>query len=90
MLDVFKINTIGPLVLYQAFSPLLFGSNSVKPKFIVVSSNFGQIADMDKAPFPNLSYGTSKAGVNFVVSKINQEDPDIIAFPIQCVFMYRS
>lgn len=80
MINDFEINTIGPLVLFNAFSSLLTASGP-NSKFIVISSLMGQITEA--SPYPSTTYGTSKAAVNFVVKKIDLEYKDIIAFPIQ-------
>jgi hypothetical protein len=80
----FDTNTLGPLILYQAFAKLLAASDVAGgSKFVVVSSLLGQIAE--SLPFPYNAYGLSKAAVNFVVKKIDQEDSAVTAFPMQCV-----
>jgi len=78
----FEVNTLGPLILFQASYKLL--KNSASPKFIVLSSGMASIGDMDNLPFPNTAYGSSKAAANYITKKINQENQDInlIAFPI--------
>jgi len=78
----FEVNTLGPLILFQASYKLL--KNSATPKFIVISTGMASIGDMDNLPFPNTAYASSKVAVNFITRKINQENQDInlIAFPI--------
>jgi len=75
----FTINTIGPVILFQSFASLLEASKNAK--FVVISSLLGQIAE--SLPWPHNAYGLSKAGVNFVAKKIDQEHETIISFPIQ-------
>jgi NAD(P)-dependent dehydrogenase (short-subunit alcohol dehydrogenase family) len=78
----FEINTIGPIVLYQAFADLLAASDSTGgAKFVVISSVLGQIADSQ--PYTYNAYGISKAAVNFIAKKIDQEVPGVISFPVQ-------
>ncbi|KAL2069404.1 hypothetical protein VTL71DRAFT_14083 [Oculimacula yallundae] len=73
----FEVNTIGPLTLIQAFMPLLLLSPS--PKFLVVSSSIGSIADMKNPPVPFFAYGMSKAAVNYLVRKVAFENPKVVA-----------
>ena len=72
-----EVNTVGPLALFQAFHDL-FSDNS---KFVVISSIAGQITDL--TPYPVTAYGTSKAAVNYIVKKIDQENERLAAFPVQ-------
>jgi norsolorinic acid ketoreductase len=76
----FKINTIGPLVLFQAVYPLLLKRKT--RKFVTVSSLVGMITDMLKEP--QTAYGTSKAALNFITKRIHLEHSGegFIAFPI--------
>lgn len=73
----FEVNTIGPLTLIQAFMPLLLLSPS--PKFIVITSSIGSIADMEKFPVPFFAYGISKAAANYLVRKVAFENPKVVA-----------
>lgn len=81
MHDHFVINTLAPLVLFQAVWPLLEQSKS--PKFFVVSSTVGSIAGMESMPMPATAYGSSKAAVNYVVRKIHFEHPKLTAVALQ-------
>lgn len=84
LISDFTINAVGPIVLFKAFSTLLEAASKATPgsaKFIVISTAVAQITN--PLPFPANSYGTSKAAVNFLVSKINLEHPSITAFPVQ-------
>lgn len=76
-----SVNTIGPILLFQAVLPLL--QRSSRPIFTVISSNAGSIGGMQGVGiFTVTTYGASKAMVNFLVRKIHFEHEDIIAFPI--------
>jgi NAD(P)-dependent dehydrogenase (short-subunit alcohol dehydrogenase family) len=75
-----ETNTFGPLILYQTFASLL-GSGA---KFVVISSLAGKITDA--IPFSLTAYGASKAAVNYITKKLDQESPDLIAFPVQYVW----
>lgn len=78
---VLVVNTIGPILLFQAVLPLL--KQSSKPIFIVISSNAGSIGGMQDIPgLDVVTYGSSKAMINFVVRKIHFEHKDIISFPL--------
>jgi norsolorinic acid ketoreductase len=74
-----EINTIGPLVLFQAFASLLEASKTAK--FIPISTLLGQIEE--SLPYPYNGYGLSKAGLNYIAKKIDQEVQNVISFPIQ-------
>jgi norsolorinic acid ketoreductase len=78
----FNINAIGPVVLFQAFLPLLQASSG-PAKFVAISSLAGMITGA--FPLPLNSYGASKAALNFLVKKMDVEYPGIVAFPIQWV-----
>lgn len=80
MLDHFTINTVAPLLLFQATAALLKSAST--PKFVVLSSGAGSLSLVDKLPVENTAYGASKAAVNFVTRRIHYENPELIAFPI--------
>lgn len=89
MLSDFETNVLGPLALFNKMSSLLLAANEASPgsaKFMVVSSLVGSIAEL--LPYPYTAYATSKAAVNFVVAKINQEYHDIVAFPTRQVVFF--
>ncbi|KAH6714193.1 hypothetical protein BKA61DRAFT_551591 [Leptodontidium sp. MPI-SDFR-AT-0119] len=73
----FEVNTIGPLTLIQAFMPLLLASSS--PKFLVITSSIGSIADMESFPVPFFAYGISKSAANYLVRKIAFENPTVVS-----------
>ncbi|KAF4628346.1 hypothetical protein G7Y89_g9807 [Cudoniella acicularis] len=78
----YLINSIAPLVLFQAALPLLKASKS--PKFVTISSALGSIAAMENIPLPSAVYGSSKAALNFTTRKIHQEEGDwgLVAFSV--------
>ncbi|KAF2163016.1 hypothetical protein M409DRAFT_26463 [Zasmidium cellare ATCC 36951] len=71
--DLFNVNTLGPLRLFQAVFPLL------KPgaRFLVMSSIAGSIQTALALPFGVAAYGISKAAANFIVAKAAQENPEL-------------
>ncbi|GME24975.1 putative toxin biosynthesis protein [Neofusicoccum parvum] len=76
--DHFEVNTIGLIALFQAVWPFL--GRSEAPKFIYVST---AVASMGRPfPLPSSAYGSSKAAGNFIISKIHQENPELITFAI--------
>jgi len=77
MHDHFNVNVVGPLLLFQAFLPLLEASSN--PKYFVMSSSVGSISDMEHWPMPATAYGASKAAVNYVLRKIHFENPKIVS-----------
>jgi norsolorinic acid ketoreductase len=75
--DHFAINTIGPILLFQAVKPLLQASKSGNPKFLAISMAIGSIgAQTAFASFPQTlsPYGASKAALNWAVARIHFEE----------------
>jgi len=81
VLNNVRVNSLGPLFLFQATLPLL--NKSSRPKFVVLGSQAGSIGDMEKAPFPMAAYGSSKAMTHYFVRKIHFEHKDIISFAVE-------
>jgi NAD(P)-dependent dehydrogenase (short-subunit alcohol dehydrogenase family) len=110
-MDHFKVNVVGPLVLFQAMEGLLRASSSssasasafadspgsdveqhtakaegAKPKavgkgrFIIISSAAGSTGRL--IPFKVGAYGVSKAAVNHLAVKLQQENPDLVILPL--------
>ncbi|KII83532.1 hypothetical protein PLICRDRAFT_119312 [Plicaturopsis crispa FD-325 SS-3] len=77
----FKVNAVGPLVLFQAFYALLKAAPGT-PKFVVISTFVGSIATGAAAPLGLSAYGPSKAAVNFITRKIHFENEHLISFSI--------
>ncbi|KAJ5184628.1 Short-chain dehydrogenase/reductase SDR [Penicillium cf. griseofulvum] len=79
--DVFAVNTLGPLALYQAVKPLL--ERSQAPKWISVSSAAGSIGRLEvhKAHIVP-AYGIAKAGLNWLTTAIHSANKDFIAFAV--------
>ncbi|KZO92391.1 NAD(P)-binding protein [Calocera viscosa TUFC12733] len=75
MLEHFRVNTLGPLVLFQAAHTLLLRAPT--PKFVLISSGAGSITTGAAMPVGMLAYGVSKAGANFLVRKLAFEHPSL-------------
>ncbi|RAL62597.1 hypothetical protein DID88_004444 [Monilinia fructigena] len=71
----FNVNTIGPLLLFQAFYPLLLASSN--PRFFAVTSTLGSIGSIPTYDVPFFTYGVSKSAANFLVAKISYEVSEI-------------
>lgn len=80
IIEHFNINTVAPLLLFQATFSLLKLAET--PRFLVISSGAGSLGGVESLPVENTAYGTSKAGVNFVIRRIHYENPSLIAFSI--------
>jgi len=80
MLQLYQINTLGPLRLFQATISLLEASDS--PKFVLISSSVGSIGLMDDDTSPALAYGCSKVAANFLIKKIHCEHLNLVSFAI--------
>ncbi|KAJ7505792.1 hypothetical protein B0H11DRAFT_359228 [Mycena galericulata] len=78
--DHFGVNTIGPVVLFQAAHSLLLASPSGAPAFVVISSIAGSIGRYQHSTAA--AYGSSKAALNFLVKVLDHEYPTLIAFSI--------
>ncbi|KUM56758.1 hypothetical protein ACN42_g10441 [Penicillium freii] len=77
----FEVNTIAPLLVFQAFWPLLQRSASA-PKVVVISSSVGSIADQE--PAPGGAYGPSKAASNWLTKALHvqNEANGLVAFAL--------
>ncbi|KAE9380844.1 aflatoxin biosynthesis ketoreductase-like protein nor-1 [Stipitochalara longipes BDJ] len=71
-----EVNAIAPLLLLQAFMPLLEQSSA--PKFLLISSSIGTLTNMENVPFPFFAYGLSKTAANYLVRKAGLENPKLI------------
>ncbi|KAF2170854.1 hypothetical protein M409DRAFT_35843 [Zasmidium cellare ATCC 36951] len=78
----FRINTVGPILLYKATTNLLNASKQT-PKFFIISSTLGSNAKMDGYPMPLSAYGVSKAAANWIAGKIHREEERVVVVPIQ-------
>ncbi|KAL7811920.1 NAD(P)-binding protein [Trichoderma gracile] len=68
----FEVNTIAPLLVFQALWPLL--QKSLRPKLIMMTSSVGSIAEME--PGPGGAYGPSKAALNWLTRALHLETKD--------------
>jgi len=82
LLEHFTINTVAPILLYQATTPLL-NSSELVPKFFALSSSIGSNTLMDSYPMPMIAYGMSKAAVNFAAGRIHREEKRLVVVPVQ-------
>lgn len=80
--DHFRINTLGPILLYQATRSLLLASAQT-PKFFIISSSIGSNALQDHFPLEVLAYGTSKAAINWATSRIHREEDRLAVVAMQ-------
>lgn len=70
--ECFEVNTIAPLLMFQAIWPLMINKVATglsPPKFIVLTSSMGSIGSME--PFPGGAYGPSKAAVNYISKSLH-------------------
>jgi len=77
-----QVNTIGPIILFQALYPLLLQRQT--RKFVTVSTLGGSITYIPNLPLQATVYGTSKAALNFLTRSIHKEHvgEGFIVFPI--------
>jgi norsolorinic acid ketoreductase len=86
--EMFQVNTLGPLHMYQATYPLLIESragnkhsNAPVPKFFVTSSALGSMGGFYEK-FIVAPYGVSKAAVNYLALSIHHQTKDVGAVVI--------
>ena len=70
MARVLQVNSIAPMLLTQAVTPLL--EKGTRPKIVCITSALGSITRADGLNF-GLSYGMSKAALNMGVKKVASE-----------------
>ena len=80
--DHWKVNTMGPVVLFQATHKLLLASPTKAPIFVVISTGAASISAY--IPMSSSAYGSSKTAVNFLVKVLDDEHAKdgLIAFSI--------
>ncbi|KEY72296.1 hypothetical protein S7711_00294 [Stachybotrys chartarum IBT 7711] len=81
----FNVNTIAPMLLFQATADLLQASKTGNPKFVAISTFIGSIAGVEhlvSLGFPATSspYGGSKAALNWIIRRLHFEEPWLTTF----------
>ncbi|KAK9323831.1 NAD(P)-binding protein [Lipomyces orientalis] len=84
--DVFNVNTLGPLVLFQAVRPLL--EKAKTPKWVSVTSAAGSIGNLEvfKAHVVP-AYGIAKAGLNWFTVALHSANQWLIAVAVHPGFV---
>ncbi|KAF7343900.1 NAD(P)-binding protein [Mycena venus] len=77
----FQVNTLGPVVLFQAAHTLLLASPTGEPIFAVISSAIGSLGRF--LSITATPYGMSKAAANFLVKTLDAEHPSLITIAIE-------
>ncbi|KAH6692198.1 aflatoxin biosynthesis ketoreductase nor-1 [Plectosphaerella plurivora] len=68
--NVLEVNTLGPVALFIATRPLL--ERAANPKWLSISTALATIGGLESLmAFPSLSYGASKAALNYVTQSIH-------------------
>ncbi|KAF5597959.1 short-chain dehydrogenase reductase SDR [Fusarium pseudoanthophilum] len=81
----FEVNTIGPVILFQAVADLLQASKTGNPLFIAISTLLGSMGSMENLvalPSTNSPYGGSKAALNWFIRRLRFEEPWLTSFVI--------
>lgn len=81
----FNVNTIAPILLFQATADLLQASKTGNPKFIAISTLIGSIAAIDTLvalgfPATSSPYGGSKTALNWFIRRLHFEEPWLTSF----------
>jgi norsolorinic acid ketoreductase len=69
-----QVNSVAPVRLLQTVWPLL--QKGTQRKIVFMTSTLGSISELDKASYPGLAYGMSKAALNFFMKKASVELKD--------------
>ncbi|KAK3935597.1 putative aflatoxin biosynthesis ketoreductase nor-1 protein [Diplogelasinospora grovesii] len=92
--ELFEVNTVSFVPLFRAMYPLLKaaadknGAGAGGPKLLAVSSNAGQIVDMEAmAAAPVGAYGSTKTALNYLVRRAHFENPWLTAFLVNPGFV---
>lgn len=85
ILEHFNVNTIAPILLFQATADLLQASKSGNPRFVAISTLIGSIAAIDTLVAlgfgPTASpYGGSKTALNWFIRRLHFEEPWLTSF----------
>ncbi|KAF4949206.1 hypothetical protein FGADI_9063 [Fusarium gaditjirri] len=81
----FEVNTIGPVVLFQAVADLLQASKTGKPLFVAISTLIASLGSMERLvglPPTSSPYGGSKAALNWFIRRLHFEEPWLTSFVI--------
>ncbi|KAJ7661927.1 hypothetical protein DFH06DRAFT_1191056 [Mycena polygramma] len=78
--DHWEVNTLGPVVLFQAAHTLLLASPTGAPTFALISTVGASMTSY--LHLSASSYGSSKAAVNFLIKVLAAEHPTLIALAI--------
>ena len=73
--ELHEVNTIGPLLLFQATWPLL--QKSKNPKFIFMSTGLASFVLAEHLKAPSAAYGASKAAGAYLARKIHFEHENL-------------
>lgn len=82
----YQVNTVGPVMLYQAARDLLSAAPNT-PKFFVISSVVGSLGIGWNIGFELPAYGISKAAVNWFTRRANLEEKRIVVAPVNPGFV---
>jgi norsolorinic acid ketoreductase len=74
--QLFNVNAIAPLLLFQAFKSLM--EKSLTPRFISLGTGAASLTNQASLPFKTTCYGTSKAALNFIAVRLAIENTNII------------
>jgi norsolorinic acid ketoreductase len=75
-----NINVVSPILLFQAFEPLL--SKGTNPRVLFVSTAVASLGLQRQLPYKATTYGSSKAALNYVALRVALEHPNITAITL--------
>ncbi|KAI9733533.1 MAG: hypothetical protein M1834_003133 [Cirrosporium novae-zelandiae] len=78
LLGSLAVNSLAPLLLFQAAWPLLQKADN--PKFVAIGSIVGSVVGVEETGgWADAAYGTSKAAGNYLVRKLGKEMEEAVA-----------
>ncbi|TDZ20819.1 Norsolorinic acid ketoreductase nor1 [Colletotrichum orbiculare MAFF 240422] len=74
--NAFEINTISPLMVFQALWPLMDRTDT-PAKFIAITSSVGSIESLE--PVPGGAYGPSKTALNHITKSLHAQHKNLVS-----------
>ncbi|KAF8623184.1 hypothetical protein AX17_007509 [Amanita inopinata Kibby_2008] len=81
MLDFYKTNVTGSLILFQSLQSLL-KSSTQSPRFVPVSSALASLTNFSDVPMGVTAYACSKVALNYLAKRIHVENDWLVCFPV--------
>ncbi|KAF7325988.1 NAD(P)-binding protein [Mycena kentingensis (nom. inval.)] len=80
--EMFQVNTIGMIALFQAAQKLLLASPTGAPVFAYISTGSASISNYLGDAFPTTAYNVSKLAANYIIRELHAQNPNLVAMAI--------